>query len=194
MSPHDINGMVRPQDSNGSASSTLERMSSLEADSPDANSEMCNRAVQRHKAQLKTDAQLAAAAPDDEAKRQLTECYESGGSCNELLATVCRVYGERNVFGLQRRRRRGVQLHHIRTAVGAHRDACDRCVCRIRYECDCKGLTLCMSSLHLSSAMWPFPWCYAYIFRHAGDCLVCHTRWVCSSHVWWRQALLRRTC
>ena len=99
MSPHDINGMIRPQDSNGSTSSTLERMSSLEADSPDANSDMCNRAVQRHMAQLKTDAQLAAAAPDDEAKRQLTECYESGGSCNELLATVCRVYGERNVFG-----------------------------------------------------------------------------------------------
>lgn len=141
MSPHDIMGVVRPQDSNGSASSTLERVTSLEADSPDANSDMCNRAVQRHKAQLKTDSQLAAAAPDEGAKRQLTECYESGSGCNELLATVCRVYGERDVFGYSVGGAAEfsyityAQLwERIETlATGMSR--------RIRYVCDCKGLT-----------------------------------------------------
>ena len=51
------------------------------------------------RALLKTDAQLAAAAPDDAARAQLVECYDRDGSVNELVETVCRVYGARNVFG-----------------------------------------------------------------------------------------------
>ena len=51
------------------------------------------------RAQLKKDAQLAAAAPDETARAALVECYDRGGSVNELLETVCRVYGARNVFG-----------------------------------------------------------------------------------------------
>ena len=51
------------------------------------------------RAQLKKDPQLAAAAPDDSARVALSECYDRGGSCNELLETLCRVYSARNVFG-----------------------------------------------------------------------------------------------
>lgn len=53
----------------------------------------------RCRALLKKDAQLAAAAPDDGARAQLRECYDRGGSVNELVEMVCRVYGPRNVFG-----------------------------------------------------------------------------------------------
>ena len=58
-----------------------------------------NEALPRCRALLKKDAQLAAAAPDDGARAQLRECYDRGGSVNELVKMVCRVYGPRNVFG-----------------------------------------------------------------------------------------------
>ena len=53
----------------------------------------------RCRALLKKDAQLAASAPDDGARAQLVQCYDRGGSVNELVEMVCRVYGPRNVFG-----------------------------------------------------------------------------------------------
>ena len=57
------------------------------------------RAVLRHKQQLKSDAQLATAAPDSVALRELGERFAAGACCNEMLAAACALYAQRNAFG-----------------------------------------------------------------------------------------------
>ena len=56
-------------------------------------------ALQRHQRQLRSDPELAAAALDASAEAELDETFERGGSCNEMLQTICRVYAKRRAFG-----------------------------------------------------------------------------------------------
>ena len=56
-------------------------------------------ALQRHQQQLRSDPELAAAALDDRAQAELDATFERGGSCNEMLQTICRVYAKRRAFG-----------------------------------------------------------------------------------------------
>ena len=56
-------------------------------------------ALQRHQQQLRSDPELAAAALDDRAVAELNDTFERGGSCNEMLQTICRVYASRRLFG-----------------------------------------------------------------------------------------------
>lgn len=56
-------------------------------------------ALQRHQQQLRSDPELAAAGLDDRAQAELDATFERGGSCNEMLQTICRVYAKRRAFG-----------------------------------------------------------------------------------------------
>ena len=56
-------------------------------------------ALQRHQQQLRSDPELAAAGLDARAQAELDATFERGGSCNEMLQTICRVYGTRRAFG-----------------------------------------------------------------------------------------------
>ena len=56
-------------------------------------------ALQRHQQQLHSDPELAAAGLDDRAEAELEDTYERGGSCNEMLQTICRAYAKRRAFG-----------------------------------------------------------------------------------------------
>ena len=56
-------------------------------------------ALQRHQQQLRSDPELAAAGLDERAEAELDETFERGGSCNEMLQTICRVYATRRAFG-----------------------------------------------------------------------------------------------
>ena len=55
--------------------------------------------MRRYHSQLDADQELAAAAQDSTGARQMAECFERGGTCNELLATACRAYSKRRAFG-----------------------------------------------------------------------------------------------
>ncbi len=93
------NGMAPLAQANGVKHPDLQRISSLEPDGPDANTDMCNSATRRYAAQLKTDPQLAGAALDCEAKDHLRKCYERGDTINQLVESVCRVYASRKALG-----------------------------------------------------------------------------------------------
>ena len=56
-------------------------------------------ALQRHRQQLRSDPELAAAGLDEHAQAELNATFERGGSCNEMLQTICRVYAKRRAFG-----------------------------------------------------------------------------------------------
>ena len=64
-----------------------------------SNAERRERAVLRHKQQMLGDAQLAAAAPDSGALRELSARWAAGASCNEMLAAACALYAQREAFG-----------------------------------------------------------------------------------------------
>ena len=64
-----------------------------------SNAERRERAVLRHKQQMLGDAQLAAAAPDSGALRELGARWAAGASCNEMLAAACALYAQREAFG-----------------------------------------------------------------------------------------------
>ncbi len=79
------NGTAPSAKANGVKHPNLQRISSLEPDGPDANTDMCSRATRRYAAQLKTDPQLAGAALDYEAKDHLRRCFERGDTTNQLV-------------------------------------------------------------------------------------------------------------
>jgi hypothetical protein len=93
------NGTAPSAKANGVKHPNLQRISSLEPDGPDANTDMCSRATRRYAAQLKTDPQLAGAALDYEAKDHLRKCFERGDTTNQLVESVCRAYASRKVLG-----------------------------------------------------------------------------------------------